>query len=272
MLVLNLAPACSYVLIFTPLHPYGRAEGVRTTGTSMPKLAIVWHNHWKLILGVAALAAGTVLALNPEFVVPLKYQFAEERVPEVGSVVGLPGAPTELPADIPALPEAAAAAATALPTDRLPSGVTVRVAGSLSIPSIAVTAPLVYVSKVDEAAFQLGLLQGVVQYPGTARSGQLGNMYVFGHSSDYRWSKGLYKRVFAKLPEVKVGSQIVLTDGANRGYAYRVTGTAIVRVNEVKYLSQQNYQKRLLTVQTSYPVGTALKRFLVFAEYVPGKQ
>src|SRR5687767_11297538 len=69
----------------------------------------------------------------------------------------------------------------------------------LFIPSLGIDVPLVYIEEKNEAAFQAALRDGVVHYPGTAMPGQPGNAYYFGHSSDYSWSKGEYKNVFATL-------------------------------------------------------------------------
>jgi HemK-like putative methylase len=70
----------------------------------------------------------------------------------------------------------------------------------LSIPSLSIEAPIQFIDKADEKTFQAALKNGVVHYPGTALAGEFGNMYIFGHSSDYIWSKGHYKTIFAVLP------------------------------------------------------------------------
>src|SRR6185503_5630476 len=82
----------------------------------------------------------------------------------------------------------------------------------LTIASIGVDAPVVYVNTKSETAFQEGLKSGVVHYPQTALPGQPGNVYIFGHSSDYSWSKGQYKTIFALLPRVAIGDIITITD------------------------------------------------------------
>ncbi|MDP3986246.1 MAG: class E sortase [Candidatus Veblenbacteria bacterium] len=224
------------------------------------------------------LAAAGLIATNPSFVLPWKYWAAEQSMrrtqaaTELGEVTQLPDGYVEavevgeegITGGAPAASEATAQALTAAKS----SAPRAWVGGSLAISSLKIEVPLLYVNQRSEKAFQLGLQQGVVQYPGTALPGQLGNMYVFGHSSDYRWAKGNYKTVFAKLPNIKKGAEVVVTDGAGKKYTYRVTSTAVALPSEVKYLSQYDYQRRILTVQTSYPVGTALKRFLAVAELV----
>jgi len=248
----------------------------------LPGRANSWFNigimrRWlKPVLFSLGIVAAGLIATNPKFVLPYKYHFSENNQvittpAEVAEITTLPdGISSEVAEavgeDVPPVSELTNQAQAATTTKTKTS--TVWVAGSLSIPSLKISVPIVYVSDRTEKTFQLGLQQGVVQYPGTALPGQLGNMYVFGHSSDYRWAKGSYKTIFAKLPNIKIGSEIKLTDSAGKVYTYKVKSTAIALPNEVKYLSQYNYQKKLLTVQTSYPVGTALKRFLAQAELV----
>ncbi len=137
---------------------------------------------------------------------------------------------------------------------------------TLAIPSLGVLAPVVYVSETGEKTFQSALLNGVVHYPGSSLPGEVGNVYIFGHSSDYAWSKGAYKSVFALLPKIKKGAEIKLTDSKGFMYTYLVTEQKVVGPNDVSVLAQDTAGKRILTLQTSYPIGTALKRYVVRAE------
>jgi len=136
----------------------------------------------------------------------------------------------------------------------------------LYIPSLSIEAPILFIEKKTEAVYQEALKKGVVHFPGTAQVGELGNMYIFGHSSDYPWSGGEYKTVFALLPQIQDGALVVVTDGAGKKFEYRVIEARVVAKDDLSVLSQFEKKKRLLTVQTSYPLGTALKRFIVVAE------
>lgn len=136
----------------------------------------------------------------------------------------------------------------------------------LRVDRLGIRAPIRYVDTASEPAFQEALRTGVVHYPGTAAPGAFGNAYIFGHSSDYVWSKGDYKTIFALLTNIKIGDTIVATDGEGHLFTYEVTRTSIVAPNDLSVLDQHGNTKKLLTLQTSYPVGTALKRFIVVAE------
>lgn len=135
----------------------------------------------------------------------------------------------------------------------------------LWIPSLGIEAPLIYATEVKEDHFQEQLEKGVVHYPGTALPGQLGNAYIFGHSSDYFWRQGDYKTVFALLPEIELGAEIILTDSTGNIFRYAATNKFVANPEDLHLLAQDE-TKRQLTLQTSYPIGTALKRYIVQAE------
>lgn len=139
---------------------------------------------------------------------------------------------------------------------------------TLTIPSLSIKAPLVYITEKGEAAYQDGLQRGVVHYPGTAEVGQPGNAYFFGHSSDLPWAKGEYKTVFALLPNIALGDLVEVTDAEGHIFTYKITETKIVRPDDLSVLDQGNNERSIISIQTSYPVGTALKRFIAIGELV----
>ena len=135
------------------------------------------------------------------------------------------------------------------------------------VPSLNIKAPIKYAAEVNEDKFQELLIDGVVHYPGTADIGKPGNAYIFGHSSDNAWSKGKYKTVFALLPKIKIGDEMVASDREGNKFVYKVIDARVVAKNDTSVLAQDN-SKKLLTLQTSYPVGTSLKRFVAVGELV----
>src|SRR5690606_23438706 len=143
-----------------------------------------------------------------------------------------------------------------------------RASNRIYIQSLGLEAPLVYIDEIGEPIFQDALAQGVVHYPGTAAIGHRGNAFFFGHSSDFPTKPGNYKTVFALLPHIEMGDEVVLTDKDGKVYRYQVFDTHVVKPTDTQWLNQETEGKSLLTLQTSYPVGTALQRFLVRAELV----
>ncbi len=139
-------------------------------------------------------------------------------------------------------------------------------ADRLAIPDLGLNVPLVYVDSTDEVTFQRGLESEVVHYPSTALPGELGNAYYFGHSSDYAFKKGNFKTVFAILPKIEIGAKVYATNASGKQFVYTVTEKKIVGPQDVSVLSQGGKTEKILTLQTSWPLGTALKRYVVICE------
>lgn len=137
---------------------------------------------------------------------------------------------------------------------------------SLLIPTLGIEAPVVYVDAVNENLFQSALRYGVVHYPNTAKFGETGNSYIFGHSSDLKVSPGEYKTVFALLPRIELGAKIIVSSESGQIFTYEVKEKFIASSQDTYLLSQDTEDKKILTLQTSWPLGTALKRYIVRAE------
>lgn len=116
-----------------------------------------------------------------------------------------------------------------------------------------------------EEQIRSSLLSGVVHYPGTAEPGKIGNAFFTGHSSNVLWEPSLYNTVFALLPDIEVGADIYVTND-QKEFHYRVTSKKEVSPDDVSILKQGD--KKILTLMTCTPVGTALKRLVVTAELV----
>lgn len=113
-----------------------------------------------------------------------------------------------------------------------------------------------------EDSIQEALRDGVVRYPGTARPGEQGNVFITGHSSFYLTSPGEYKDVFALLHKVQLDDEIVIYYNQRR-FKYKVTEIKTVKPNQVEILKQTNDYR--LTLMTCTPIGTNLKRLVVTA-------
>ncbi|MFZ6035527.1 MAG: sortase [Patescibacteria group bacterium] len=136
----------------------------------------------------------------------------------------------------------------------------------ITIPDRDIQAPVIYVDNTSEEVFQEALGNGVVHYPGTPEPGELGNPYIFGHSSDYAWKPGDYKKIFTPLVDIPIGTAIHITNSVGELYVYTVSETKVVGPKDVSVLDQYDFKRYMLTLQTSYPIGTALKRFIAIAE------
>lgn len=134
---------------------------------------------------------------------------------------------------------------------------------AVEIPKIAINAPLtVNVANGDMIA---NLKNGVVQYLNSALPGEVGNMVLVGHSSDYPWSDGKYKTVFALIDKLQAGDQIIIPYHSQK-YVYEVTGSKIVKPTDLSVLQKTNTPT--LTLLTCYPVGTTRSRYIVLAKLI----
>lgn len=140
-------------------------------------------------------------------------------------------------------------------------------ADTLFVESLGAKAPIIYVDQISEKVFQQALRNGVVHYPGTALPGEGGNVYIFGHSSNDPWVKGEYNTIFALLPKIETGAEILISNSRGQVFKYIVTESVVVKSTDLNYL-EQDYTEKILTLQTSYPIGTSLRRWIVIAELV----
>ena len=135
------------------------------------------------------------------------------------------------------------------------------------IPKIGVNSPVVaQVNANDASEYLPALKQGLAQAAGSAAPGNRGDIFIFGHSTDYAWNITQWNALFYNLKELEVGDKVyVYYQGEPRAYA--VTDRAIYDPEDVSFLDPNNEQERLV-LQTCWPPGTVLKRLVVFAEPV----
>lgn len=118
-----------------------------------------------------------------------------------------------------------------------------------------------------EDIFMDELKKWVVRYPWTAKPGEVGNVFIFGHSSNYPWVQSQYNDVFALLDKLTAGDEITIFYNQKK-YTYRITDKSIVKPGDVKALESRDPTKKEISLMTCWPVGTALQRILVFGELV----
>ena len=142
------------------------------------------------------------------------------------------------------------------------------------IPRLGKNIPLVDVEHDANAkfgemqdVFMEELKKGVVRYPGTARPGEVGNAFIFGHSSNYPWIVSEYNDVFALLNTLVTGDEIIVYYDQHK-YTYKITDRAIVEPGNTKVLSARDPNKKEISLMTCWPVGTALNRYIIFGELV----
>lgn len=137
---------------------------------------------------------------------------------------------------------------------------------AISIPKLGISAPINI--DVDPNDMLTALKTGVAHYKLSAYPGQAGNSVIVGHSSDYPWSNGHYKTIFALLDKLAIGDKIIV-DYQTQELTYQVSDIQVVAPTALQVLAKTD--SPTLTLLTCYPVGTTRSRLIVKATLVEGQ-
>lgn len=123
---------------------------------------------------------------------------------------------------------------------------------------------------IDSAIVKNGsqdLKKSLIQYPGTAMPGDLGNTVIFGHSVlPQFFDPANYISIFSTLHTLVPGQTISITqDGAT--YTYEIYDMYEVMPDDLSPLAQ-TYDDRRLTIITCTPPGTYLRRLIIRARLI----
>lgn len=132
----------------------------------------------------------------------------------------------------------------------------------LYIPKIKVSAPIIWDTPENEILSKLKT--GVVHYGSTAKPGEIGNVFIVGHSSGFFW-QGNYTQVFTLLDKLVIGDKIYIKDN-DKEYTYQVANIITVKPNQTEVLNPSD--KPILSLMTCVPIGTNLKRLIVQADQI----
>lgn len=131
------------------------------------------------------------------------------------------------------------------------------------LPTVNIKAPIIWNVPFNEKLIQTNLETGVIHLDSTALPGEVGNVFITGHSSNLLIAKGNYKAIFATLPKIKLNDQIFIIRGG-RLYSYKVENIFETAPDKVEVMTQS--EKSMLTLSTCVPIGTAARRFIVQAK------
>lgn len=138
---------------------------------------------------------------------------------------------------------------------------------SIVIPKISAVAPIFAdTDPYDPTKYLPILKKGVAHAEGTSYPGELGNTYLFAHSTDAFYNVGRYNAVFYLLGKLNEGDEIIVYYKGEE-IKYLVDSVKIVEADDVQYLGKLS-DGNTLTLQTCYPPGTTLKRLIVVAKEV----
>lgn len=139
---------------------------------------------------------------------------------------------------------------------------------SIMVPRIGANVKVIpNVDPYTESEYQNALAKGVAHARGTVFPGQVGNTFLFAHSSRNWEIANQYNAVFFLLYKLQKGDDIYVTY-AGQTFHYLVDELNYVDTDAVEYLSPDS-SKKTLTLMTCWPPGTTLRRLIVTAQIAP---
>src|SRR3989344_727636 len=137
----------------------------------------------------------------------------------------------------------------------------------ISIPKIAVVAPLIVPKDSSAASVLASLEEGVGLYPGSQIPGKSGRSAILGHSSRATWYRGGYATVFTLLNKLESGDTFFIMDKEKK-YHYEVFAKYILTPQETNKLLARPTNGSEVDLLTCYPLGSSSKRTVVQAKLV----
>lgn len=132
------------------------------------------------------------------------------------------------------------------------------------IPKINANSKIVKdVDPFNSKEYQFALTKGVAHAKGTVYPGDVGNVFLFSHSSADFFEASRYNSIFYLLSKLEQGDEVYLFYKKKK-IKYKVFDKKVVNGEEVSYL-KKSQKKQQLTLMTCWPPGTTLKRLLIFA-------
>lgn len=136
------------------------------------------------------------------------------------------------------------------------------------IPKLGANARIIAnVDPYDSRLYQTALTKGVAHAKGTVFPGQIGNVFLFAHSSVNFYEAMRYNAVFYLVTKLEKGDEIILYYQGTP-YRYRITHKELVDASAISYLTRQATEKQV-TLMTCWPPGTTFKRLVVTGLIAP---
>ena len=133
---------------------------------------------------------------------------------------------------------------------------------SIIVPKIGANSKIIQdVDPYNSAEYQKSLTQGVAHAKGTALPGDIGNTFLFAHSSDNFYNANRYNSVFYLLNKVENDDKFYLVKDKEL-YEYSVSEKVIVDPDQVQYLTDTSGTEQA-TLMTCWPPGTTLQRLII---------
>ncbi len=183
---------------------------------------------------------GTYAILALAGFVPEQFKFVSNRPPVTDWDV-----PVQPADDEPALPQ---------DTNLIPQ--------KIEIAKIGVSSAIQAPRSVDVSVLDAALAKGATYYPGSGTL-QGGNMFIFGHSTNWKVVNNPAYKTFNGLDKLAAGDEIILTSGGKK-YVYAVQ--SVIQASENDVLVEFDKGGRTLTISTCDTFGQKQDRWVVEAE------
>ena len=144
-----------------------------------------------------------------------------------------------------------------LPTD------TNLIPSKIEIPKIGVSSNIQIPQSVDVATLDVALAKGATYYPGSGTL-QEGNLFLFGHSTNWKVVNNQAYKTFNNLEKLVKGDKVELVSGG-KTYIYEVT--SVRRAADDDVLVDFSKGTRMLTISTCDTFGQKQDRWVVEAEF-----
>lgn len=125
--------------------------------------------------------------------------------------------------------------------------------------------------KIDKAIVSVDTLvfyDNLSHFPGSALPGEVGNVFITGHSvlPEFTDTKN-YRTIFSKLPDLEVGD-VIDVNLNGQYYQYVVQYKKVVDPNDLSVLAPISNNAKNLTLMTCVPPGTSLQRMVVITSLI----
>lgn len=134
--------------------------------------------------------------------------------------------------------------------------------------SVGINAPIMHPVSTDVTMLDNALKNGAVYYPGSGTP-NAGNIFIFGHSTNWAIVQNQAYKTFNNLDKLKVGEEIFL-DTDTVSFVYRVDSVRLVDADEAFVNFDSNTPK--LTISTCNTFGEKQERHVVEATLVATMQ
>lgn len=125
--------------------------------------------------------------------------------------------------------------------------------------------------KIDNATVSVDTLvfyDNLSHFPGSALPGEVGNVFITGHSvlPQFTDTKN-YRTIFSKLPDMEIGD-VIDVNLNGQYYQYVVQYKKIVDPKDLSVLAPISKNAKNLTLMTCVPPGTSLQRMVVITSII----